>query len=214
MGDIFREIDEELRQEKAQKIWRAYGKYIIGGVVAIVIAVAGYSGWRQYLESRNLEAGAKFAAAKALLAEGKTEDAAALFAALARESDTTYGTLSRFHEAALMISAGDRAGAVATFRALSNDQGLDRTMRELATILAALNSTGAAGAEVVAELTPLAEDGSPWRHTALEILGLTARSRGEIEEARGHFQRIVDDVEAPTNVRSRAARLLSTMTGP
>ena len=214
MGDIFREINEELRQEKAEKIWRAHGKHFIGGVVAIVLAVAGYSGWQQYQEGRKLEAGAKFATAKALLAQDKEQDAAALFAALAREDETAYGTLARFHEAALKASADDRAGAAAAFRALSEDQGLDRTMRELATILAALNATGAADARVRADLAPLAEDGGPWRHTALEILGLIARRQGRLEDARGHFRRIVDDPEAPTNTRARATQLLAALDAP
>ncbi len=214
MGDIFREIDEELRQEKAEKVWRAYGKYAIGAVVAIVLAVAGYNGWQQYQEGQNLEAGAKFATAKALLAEGKQQDAAALFAALARQNDTVYGTLSRFHEAALKISAGDRDGAAAAFRTLSKDKGLDRTMRELATVLAALNAADDADAQILDDLAPLAEDGGPWRHTALEILGLIARRQGKLDEARGHFRRIVDDLDAPTNIRARATQLLATLAEP
>ena len=30
VGDLFREIDEELRQERFEKLWQAYGKYAIG----------------------------------------------------------------------------------------------------------------------------------------------------------------------------------------
>ena len=29
VGDIFREIDEELRQERFEKLWQHYGKHII-----------------------------------------------------------------------------------------------------------------------------------------------------------------------------------------
>lgn len=212
MGDIFREIDEELRQEKAEKFWRAYGKHIIGAAVAIVLGVAAYNGWQQYERSQQLEAGAKFATAKALIAEKKPDDAAALFASLARESGTAYGMLARFHEAALLINAGDKPGAAAAFRALSKDESLDRPMRELATILAALNDADTAGADIAAELAPLAEEISPWRHTALEVLGLIAQREGRTDEAKAFFRRIVDDVEAPTNIRARATQMLSTLT--
>ena len=211
MGDIFREIDEELRQEKAEKIWRAYGKYVIGGAVAIVLAVAGYNGWQQYDRGQRLEAGAKFATAKALIAENKPADAAALFAALARESGTAYGMLARFHEAALLIETGDKPAAAAAFRALSKDDSLDRPMRELAAILAAVNGADSGGGEIAAELAPLAEEASPWRHTALEVLGLIARREGRLDEAKAYFRRIVDDVEAPTNVRARATQMLSML---
>jgi len=35
VADIFREIDEELRQERAEKLWRRYGNYVLGGAVAV-----------------------------------------------------------------------------------------------------------------------------------------------------------------------------------
>ena len=41
MGDIFREIDEELRQERFEKLWQSYGKYIIAAIVAVVVGVGG-----------------------------------------------------------------------------------------------------------------------------------------------------------------------------
>ena len=119
MADIFREIDEELRQERAERLWRRYGKYAIGGAVAVVVAIAAYTGWQEYRTDRQLEAGAKFAAAKALAEEGKTGDAEALFAALGAESGTAYGVLARFHAAALRASSGDRAGAALAFRQLA-----------------------------------------------------------------------------------------------
>ena len=214
MGDIFREIDEELRQERAQKLWRAYGRYVIAAAVVFVLAVAGYKGWEQYQTGQRLEAGAKFAAAKALVEQDRPEEAAALFAALARETNTTYGTLARFHEAALKASSGDSAGAVAALRALSRDRALDRPTRELATILAALNAPATPGPEILADLAPLAEEGSPWRYTALEILGLVARSEGRHEDARKYLQQIVDDIDAPTNIRARATQMLAMMAEP
>ncbi len=214
MGDIFREIDEELRQEKAERLWRRYGKYVVVGAVAAVVAVAAYSGWQQYRESRQLEAGAKFAAAKALISEGKRDDARALFDALARESDTVYGTLARFHHAGLRIEAGDKAGGAAAFRTLAADEGLDAPLRELATILAALADADSAGGDTTAMLAPLVEADSPWRFAALEILGLKARREGRLEDAKSHFQRIVDDPDAPADARRRAAQLLSMVDRP
>ena len=45
---LLREIDEELRQEQAQKLWKTYGKYVIAVAVAVVAVVAGYQGYRAY----------------------------------------------------------------------------------------------------------------------------------------------------------------------
>ena len=49
MGDIFREIDEELRQERYERLWRSYGKYVIGIGVALVITLLGWKSWDYYI---------------------------------------------------------------------------------------------------------------------------------------------------------------------
>ncbi len=214
MGDIFREIDEELRQEKFQKLWREYGRYVIAGAVAVVVAVAGVSGWQQYQDSQRLADGARFAAAKALSDDGKTEDAAALFASLARESGTSYGTLARFHEAALSARKGDTGAALSLYDALAADSGVDAPFRDLATILAAsVRADGSSPdtAGITARLEPLIDVGGTWRHSALEILGTLAHRSGDIAKAKKLFERIVDDIEAPRGVRTRAAQMLAIM---
>ena len=217
MADIFREIDEELRQERAEKLWRRYGKYVIGGAVVVVAGIAAYTGWQEYRTDRQLEAGAKFSVAKALAEEGKTGDAEALFTALGAESGTTYGVLARFHAAALRASSGDRAGAAAAFRALDGDGSLDRPMRDLAALLAAQYAIDAPGTDmqgIAAEIAPLAGQDSAWRHLALEMLALIAQKSGDLEQARTNFQRIVDDPDAPANVRLRATQMLRLVGNP
>lgn len=214
MGDIFREIDEELRHDRFDKLWRKYGRYLIGAAVAVVLAVAAVKGWQQYRTSERLADGARFAAAKANLRDGKTADAEALMAALARDSGTSYGTLARFHEAALKADAGDAATAVRIYDALAADSGIGDPLRELAVILSALHALDAPAADVAVlpgRLQPLIRAGGPWRHSALEILALLAQEAGDTDKAREHYRRIADDPEAPQNIRGRAAQMLAIL---
>jgi len=44
--DIFDEVDEELRAERAQQLLKRYGGVIIAGAILIVGAAAGWQGWR------------------------------------------------------------------------------------------------------------------------------------------------------------------------
>ncbi len=214
MGDIFREIDEELRHDRFEKLWREYGRYVIAGAVVVVLAVAGASGWRQYQESQRIADGARFAAAKAMSDDGKTEDAAALFAALGRESGTSYGTLARFHEAALSARERNAEAAVGLYDALAADTGIDAPFRDLATILSAsvrANGSSPDAAAINDRLRPLIDAGGTWRHSALEILGTLAHRSGDMTKAKELFKRIVDDVEAPRGLRARAAQMLAIM---
>ena len=40
MADIFREVDEELQQERAAKLWSKYGGWVIAISLAVVLGVA------------------------------------------------------------------------------------------------------------------------------------------------------------------------------
>ena len=37
MADIFNEVDEDVRKDKSLALWKAYGKYVIGAAVLIVV---------------------------------------------------------------------------------------------------------------------------------------------------------------------------------
>ena len=49
MSDIFQEIDEDLRQDKAARLWKAYGKYIVALAIFIILAIASY----RFIEHKN-----------------------------------------------------------------------------------------------------------------------------------------------------------------
>ena len=216
MGDIFREIDEELRQEKYEKIWQRYGKLFIVAAVSVLLAVAGYKGWDQYQTSQRIEDGARFSTAKSLLESGKSKEARALFDAIGRDSGTSYGDLARFHSAALRAKAGDLAGAAEDFGNIAADSKIGKPFRDLAVVLGALNALNNPSADlaaVSANLQPLSKAGNPWRHSALEIMALIAQKSGDIKTARGYFKRLVDDAESASGVRGRARQMLAII-GP
>ena len=60
--NLFREVEEELRRERMEKLWKQYGNYVIAAAALIVIIVLGY----KYLEKVRLEAAARQARYAAL----------------------------------------------------------------------------------------------------------------------------------------------------
>ena len=211
MGDIFREVDEELRQEGYERLWRRYGKYVIGVAVAAIVAVAGWKGWESWQASQRHAEGLRFQTAVTLAQEGRIEQAAAAFAALGAGSDSGYGLLSRFHQASL---AADAAAAVEIYNAISVNGRVPGSIRELATILAGLHALRVSSIPadaVEARIGPLTAAGRPFRHIALEILALSAHGSGASEKALANYRSIVDDAEAPAGIRARASRMVSIL---
>lgn len=214
MGDIFREIDEELRQERYEKLWGRYGRYAIGLMVAIVLVFAGWQGWNQYERTQRENASAQYAAALQLLADGKNSEAESLFASLAEKGGESYGALSRFHQSALKAKAGDMAGAAKAYQEIAADSSLDDALRDAALLFSVTHEMDVAKVApkaLLARLEPIVSGAGPWRHSAWELAGLLALKSGDEAGAKVHFQKIADDLAAPANMRSRAAQILSVI---
>lgn len=211
---LLREIDEELRHERYAKLWKRYGHYVLAAAVVLVVAVAGYQGWRAWDVKTRTAEGERFAAALALAQAGSHAAAAKSFDALAGDAGKGYAALARFQEAAAEAKAGNRKEAAALYRALAGDGGIDTVYRDLAVIQGVMVEMDAAdAADLRARLEPLMADANPWRFTAREIAAYLAWRRGEAKSAREQFSALARDPAAPQGVRARANDMLAVVGG-
>jgi hypothetical protein len=112
----------------------------------------------------------------------------------------------------LRADAGDLQGAAKDYAKIAADSDISKPFQDLAMILGALiaiNHSSADLAAVAANLQTLSNTGNPWRHSALEIMALIAQKSGDVKTAREFFQRLVDDAEAASGIRSRASQMLA-----
>lgn len=208
---LFREIEEDLRQDKFQKLWKAYGKYALSGAVVLVLGVAGFKGWQSYDMSAREALGVRFQSAADLVTAGKTDQALKTFSEIAKNGGG-YQMLARFNQARIYARQGDAAGAAAAYRTLAGDGAVDYLYRDLAVILGAyqeLNDPGADLPALARRLEPLTAEISPWRYSAREISALLARRSGDRAKAKELFQGLANDAWAPQGVRARAQEMLS-----
>ena len=170
MADIFRQVDDDLRRERYEKLWKRYGRYVIAAAVVVVLVVAGTQAWREYRESAREADSEQFNLAMSLAQAGRSAEAINAFAALAADAGSGYAVLARLREAALRAESGDRAGALAVYNGLATDGSADALYRDLAVVLYALNDLdGDDPTALLARLAPLTEGGNPWRFSAREL---------------------------------------------
>ena len=212
--DLIREVDEDIRKERYQKLWNAYGKYVVGAMVAIVAITAGTVGWREYQASQRMEHGARFTAAQQLIADGSFLQAADAFAALAADAGSGYRALSLLQEAAARAQDGDRAGAVVVYDRIAADDGVDTRLRDIARLLAVLQlvNSGESG-DLLGRLAPLTEADNPYRYSARELEALVQVKAGDTSAAKASFAALSDDATAPAGIRARAAEMLAALGG-
>jgi hypothetical protein len=208
LADIFNEVDEEIRRERLRRMWDQYGLYIIILVVLFVAGIAGWRGWEYYQNQRAAEFGSQFEAASALAEGGKLADAEKDFAKIAGDANRGYRVLARLREAEAAIPR-DRAAAVAQFDAISADASLDLRFRDLAAVRSGLVLVDSAPfADVEKRLEAPAAAGRPYRHTARELLAMSAFRADDKKSLQRWSDLIASDAESPAQMRSRVEALL------
>ncbi len=209
MSDIFREVDEDLRRDRAEHLFKKYGGAMIAAVVLIVAGTGGYSFWRHWQAQKKEEQTAALVTAIAQSAQGPEKGVEAL-AAFAGSANPSLAAIAQFNAAALMIRQGKPAEAATVYDGIAGNGSVPAEYRDLATLMAVMQRTdGDDPAQLTAKLQPLTADGSPWRFTARELTAVLAVRAGDTEKARTLFKQLADDQQAPSGVRSRAADLAS-----
>jgi hypothetical protein len=212
--DIFDEVDEDLRAERAQKLAKQYGWLAVAGAVAIVGGVAGWQYWNHLKYQQDAAAASRFVAAQTALEQAApgTTPAAQLqtLDQMAASGPEGYRTLARLRAAALKADSGDLQGAIALWNQVAADSSADTLLRDLASLTAATRQIdrGDPG-QLQARLEPLAEPDNPWSALAREQLAILDLRQGKIEDAKTRLKQLSIDFQAPPGLRARAAALLA-----
>jgi hypothetical protein len=212
VADIFHEVDEEVRREQLKKLWERYSLYLIALAVLLVAAVAGWRGYEYWVGKRAAAAGAEFEAAIALSEQGKQAEAEAAFAKVAAEAPSGYRVLARMR-AASALAQSKPADAVKAYDEISADASLSTIWQDLAAVRAGLLLVDTAPlADMRRRLEPVAEPTRSFRHTARELLALSAWRNHDVAAARKYLDLIAGDADSPLGVRARADVLSALIT--
>lgn len=214
MADIFQEVDEDLRRDKAAEWWKKYSLYIYAVAAAVVIAVAGYQGWRSYDLKLRGERSDSYSQAMQLLEAGQETEARAALQALADPAGSGYPLMAALTLARLAAENGDLQTADGIWQQIASEGGASPALSQLGTLLSVMHRMDQDDpARLRGELQSLAAPEAPYRFTALELLAALALREGDAAAAREQLIKITDDPNAPSGSRSRAAELLASLPG-
>ena len=207
MSELFDEVDEDVRRDQLKKLWDQYSIYIVAGALLIIAAVGGWRGY-EYLEAKKAaEAGAAFDRASELSDQNKHIEAEAAFTDLAAKAPSGYRMLARLRAAA-EVANRDPQAAVKLYDEMSNDRSIGAPEQDLAKVRAAqLLLETASYPNMLARLEPATAPAATFRHTARELLALSAWRANDTAAARQWLDLIANDGETPPSLRSRAEAL-------
>ena len=207
MSELFDEVDEEVRRDQLKKLWDRYSIHIVAGAILIVAAVGGWRGY-QYLEAKKAaEAGRAFDVAVDLAEQNKHAEAEAALNNLAATAPSGYRMLARLRVAAEVATRDPQAGAK-MYDDISADRSIGTAEQDLARIRAAgLLLETASYPSMRERLEAATKPDATFRHTARELLALSAWRANDTTAARQWLDMIANDGETPSGLRSRAEAL-------
>lgn len=208
-NDLIHEIEESIRQERLEKLWKDYGSYLIAAIILIVLGTGLFAGWeswdRRTAESRTAQ----------LLAALDNEKPADALDGIASGLGAGPRAIALTTAAGLLLKDGKQAEALHQYELLASDADADPTLRDLARLMA-VRLTWEEGGDAVspqdllARLEPVwSAPDSPWRWHAREQAALIlAHALNDYAAARDHLAVIMkggDDV--PPGLLQRAMAL-------
>jgi hypothetical protein len=205
--DIFHEVDEEVRREQLKKLWERYGGHLIAACIVVVVGVGAWRGYEWWQAKQAAQSGAAFEQAVTLAESGKHAEAAAAFAKLSADGTAGYRVLARLREAAELATT-DRKAAVAAYDAIATDNRVGQVIQDLAAVRAAyLLVDSAPYSEILQRLESATAPDRAFRHSAREILALSAWKAGDNAATRRWTEMMMGDPQTPPGPRSRAQML-------
>jgi hypothetical protein len=200
VSDIFREVEEDVRRERAAKIWKAYGTYIVAAAVLIFAGIGGWQLWQRHDQQEREKTSASFMAAQRI---SNPQQAASALADVAKDSPKGYAELAHLSQAGAMFASGQQKEAIELFRQIAtDDNGPIGTVARLRAAWAQADT--ATRSDLAAWLAPLDQPGSAWRENAQEILAYADYRALDLKAAQTKYAALALDPQAPDALRSRA----------
>ncbi|MGQ0590358.1 MAG: tetratricopeptide repeat protein [Sphingosinicella sp.] len=212
-GEVFlREVDEELRKERMNTIVRRYGWAIVAGFVLLLGAIGGYFWWQARSEAQAGDQGEALVSAMQSLEAGNRNAAMPKIDELANSDIDGYRAAALFAPANVQLAANNNAAAIATLRAIADDEGLAEPYRHAALVRqTALEFDSLQPQQVIQRLRPLARPGQAWFGSAGEMVGIAHLRMNRPDLAGPLFGQIGRDETVPPSIRTRAIQMAGAL---
>ncbi|HET6606588.1 MAG TPA: tetratricopeptide repeat protein [Rhodopila sp.] len=215
MVDIFDEVQEDLRAERAQRLAKKYGWVVALAAVLVIVGAAGWEFYQRRQVQQDQVVAARYIGimnainqGPSILKEARTAQVDPLLK-LAAASPPGYKAIIRLRAAGLLADSGKIKEASSLYYEVATDNNVDPQLRDLAQVLMYGWQLDNADPKVLEpRLQALAQPGTPWAPLAQEQLAVLDLRQGKVDDARTKLKALANDVLAPAGVRARANALL------
>lgn len=209
---FLREVDENLRRDRARDFARQYGKWLIVAVILFIAASGGWIYWQSYQRQQSEREVEQLAELYKAIGTGNLTSAPQKLDELAKSEQAAVRASALFTRAAVAIEQNDAKLAIAKFREAAEDDDLPKPYRDVALIRqTAMEFDTLKPEEVIARLQPIAKPGGPWFGSAGELTAVALIKQGNKPAAGRLYAAIAKDETVPDSIRARAVQIASSL---
>lgn len=208
---LLQEVDEAVRKDQLDTVMQRYGRWIIGGVLAALLAFGGYLFWSHRQEVARGEQAEELVAAFEKLGTNQPRAADTELQKLVAEGSPPYRAVAQMQQANIKAQTGDLKAAAALMAKVAADTKLDQALRDLALIRQTAFEYDTLKPEVViARMKPLVDAKDPassWFASAAELSALAHYQLGQYDQAGALFGRIAKSPKVAKSLESRSVQM-------
>lgn len=201
MSDIFAEVDEAMKQERLEKLWKDYGGFVIGFLTIVILGTAANSGYSSWKTARNI----------------KSTD---LYLGVTQNSNYTSDEVTQIvpqlnngiKSIALLNAAhteyknGHTQKAVEIYKQIATGTGHEPALIHLAKYMIASHSADISQEEKLQQFTKMfSDENNPYRYRAyLDAAILEAHLNSDFTKARSYLDIINKAEFVPQTIKQKA----------
>lgn len=210
---FLREVDEEYRRDQAARLVQRYGRWIVGAVVVLLAALAGFLYYQHQAQEAAGRRGIDYDTALQSFDRGQPAQGLAGFGKLAAQKTDGYSAMARIAEGNDLLGRRDTKAAITKFAEVANNSAYPQPYRDLALIRQTAAEFDALPPQTVIDrLKDLANPNSPWLGTAGEMVAAAYLKTGNRAEAGRRYAQLAQaGEEVPQSIRARARELAGSL---
>lgn len=209
---FLREVDDAVRASDLTNFWKNYGRWLLGAIVAGLLAFAGYIYWHNQKMAAAEKQSEAFVAAVDLLKSGDQTGARKALAKVANAEQPGYRAMAQLLAANLDGEQGKAAEAIKTYAKVAGDASLPQVFRDLALVRqTSAEFDSLPPQKVIDRLKDLAKPGNPWFGSAGELTAISYMKLGKENLAGPIFAQIAKQNDLPPSLRSRAQQMAGAL---
>ncbi len=202
MSELLAEMDEAIKRERLEHIWKTYGNLILSVILLVILGTGGYSAYSGWQNSKNQKQ-------TDLLLETEALGDPAKLSEISKDLSSGMVSVAKLRAAGAFLVKKEDAQALALYAEVAQNKSTPKEIQDLAGFMKARLSARTDPDSSISALETMSADGNnAYRfHAHLEAAVLYAHTKQDYSSALKHLNILIAEKDIPPTLNAKANAL-------